>query len=257
MRVPVYCWYVMTDPKSQTRTDYSKIAKLYIAASEEDKKPHFELIDQLVDHLRSKKLLLLNTIDLGSGPGTITNYLIKRGLWQVVAVDITPEFCDYIRERYRDSAPMSYVSVIEGDMVEIVRELIQTHKNRIAAVTAGFSIIHIPDKEVDGLLSDIYTILVPEGMFYISTYEGKHKGMEIEPAVISHTTQQKIRERFEVYMNYFTQKELEQRLNKVGFEIIESKLHEPDVLPGEIPVAKLEILAQKPTPQKILIGSSD
>ena len=55
---------------------------------------------------------------------------------------------------------------------------------QIAAITAGFSIIHIPDEEVDGLFQDIYDLLVPGGLFYMSSHEGHHKGMEIELPIL-------------------------------------------------------------------------
>ncbi len=230
--------------KQKTQQDYSAISQLYIADFGSNH-THFELIDKLIGIIRERRLLLRPTIDLGSGPGTIVDYLIKKGLWKVIAVDITPEFCDYMREKFKNLEG-AFVDILEGDMVELMQKELQGWRGYTAAITAGFSIIHIPDNEVDGLLKNIYDLLFAGGVFYMSCHEGTSKGMELEPYTNQKDKRFKTHERFEVYMNYFTKEELRTRIEKVGFEIIDLIRYEPDILPGEIPVAKLQVLAQKP-----------
>lgn len=230
-------------PKEKTKQNYSIISPLYISDFGSEYS-NFELIDKFVQLQRERRLLIKNTLDLGCGPGTITDYLIKKGVWSVVAVDITPEFCEYVREKFNDLRG-AYVEVVEDDMVDFVKEIMPGYRNIIGGVVAGFSIIHIPDDEVDELLADIYVLLTPGGLFYMSCHEGTFKGMEIEPYVQQGDKRLKVQERLEIYMNYFTEQELRDRITRAGFTIIDLIRTKPPVIPGEIPVTKLQVLAEK------------
>ncbi len=238
------------DLKQKTKEDYSAISELYITDFSTDHS-HFELIDELIQLQRERRLLLKPTFDLGCGPATITSYLINKGLSNIVAVDITPEFCEYVEEKFKNPPPFVYLQVIEGDMVDVVNEALVTHKNCTAAVIAGFSIIHIPDNEVDSLLNSIFKLLCPGGLFYMSCHEGTHKGMQTEPYSMQNDKRLKTQERLEVYMNYFTESELQKRIENAGFQIRTLDRREADVMPGEIPVAKLQVLAEKSLPEKV------
>ncbi len=247
MGLNAYNEYMFYDhPKEKTKQNYSIISPLYITDFGNEY-INFELVDKFVQLQRQRRLLIKNTLDLGCGPGTITDYLIKKGVWSVVAVDITPEFCEYVREKFKDLKG-AYVEVIEGDMVDVIKEIIPGYRNNIGGVVAGFSIIHIPDNEVDELLRNIYTLLAPGGLFYMSCHEGTFKGMEIEPYVQQGDTRLRVQERLEIYMNYFTEEELRDRITRAGFTIIDLIHTKPQVIPGEIPVTKLQVLAEKSLP---------
>lgn len=223
--------------KLQTRYDYSVISPLYEADFGHDF-THFELIDNLIQAIsKNEKLASLPIIDLGSGPGVVIDYLLQKGIRHPIAVDLTEEFCKMIREKHGTD-----VEVVCEDMVDFLKTV---KGSSVAAYTANYSIIHIPDEEVDPLFRNIHESLAEDGLFLMSCHQGGLKGMEQEPYQTQKDPRLNIPATLVSYMNYFTEDELKSRIQKAGFKILEMHTFKTKPAPGEIPVPKIWILAKK------------
>jgi SAM-dependent methyltransferase len=222
--------------KLATQKDYSKICRMYADDFGTDR-DHFDYIDQAIKLIKERELDLLPVIDLGCGSGVVTDYLVEQGLQNIIAVDLTPEFCKMIEAKH------SYkVKVICGDMVETVRN---QKPSSVASYFASFSIIHIPDEELDGLLANISQSLAFGGSFVMSCHKGTFKGMEQEPYQTQKDSRLTEKEELSAYMNYFTEEELTNRISKAGMKIIRLETFEAKIVPGEFPVPKIWLLAEK------------
>lgn len=197
---------------------------------------HFDLIDSVIERLKSSALKILPIVDLGCGSGVATDYLIAKGIKKIKAIDITPDFCEMVHSNHPD------IEVICTDMVDYVK---QTKDASIGAYIANYSIIHIPDEEVDEFLKNIYRTLANKGLFLMSCHKGTFKGMEQEPYQQQKDERLTSDEQLETYMNYFMEDELKKRIEKVGLKILSIDTFETKVVPGEIPVPKIWTVAQK------------
>lgn len=178
-------------------------------------------------------------VDLGSGPGPELDYLFKNGLKNITAVDFVPEFCSLIKAKYRKEKT---IKVVYQDLVEYVKKLPSLS---VANFVANFSLIHIPDEEIDSLFSHLARTLTWNGLFFASFHEGTFKGMEVEPYLTGKDTQMITVDKLENYMNYFTKKELRERLKRAGFKIKKLEITQPILKPGEINIPKLWVIGEK------------
>lgn len=226
----------MDKRKLATQKDYSIISSIYAHDFGQDFE-YFDFIEQLIRELPD--LQNGKVVDLGSGPGTVVDYLFQRAVHNVTAVDITSEFCGMIAKKYENEPS---VQIYNGDMVEFIAGHVDSS---IAAYTANYSIIHIPDEEIDPLFQEIHRTLVPHGMFFMSCHTGAHKGMEIEPYLEQQDPRLNGDEHLEAYMNYFTEDELKNRLFHAGLKVIRMETFEVGMVPGEIAVPKIWLLARK------------
>jgi SAM-dependent methyltransferase len=228
----------MDQRKQATQYDYAYIHQIYSQDFGADHQ-HFDLIDDLLSKLNENHLDHKPIVDLGCGPGTVTDYLYKHGVKQIIANDFVPEFCQMLISRY---SKYKTIKVISGDMVEFVKN---QPPNSIAAYIANFSIIHIPDEEVDQLFKDIYQSLCLHGLFLMSCNQGTYKGMEPEPYQAQHDKRLNIQTKLETYMNYFTSEELTLRLENVGFKMINLKTFQQALVSGDIDAPKIWLMAKK------------
>lgn len=222
--------------KLLTQKDYSKISEIYAVDFGNDR-DHFVYIDDAIELLQKRNLSRSPCIDLGCGTGTVTDYLIEKGLTNIIAVDLTPEFCEIVKNKHKNK-----VKVINEDMSEIIGKF---EDSSIAAYFANFSIIHIPDEEIDDLLKSITQTLLPGGLFVMSCHKGTFKGMEQEPYQTQKDSRLRVKEKLFTYMNYFTEGELRKRVAKAGMQIVKLETFEPETATGELPVPKIWLLSQK------------
>lgn len=202
----------MDKRKLLTQNDYSKIYKLYSADFEKDYE-HFEIIDEVIGLLSKNKLSDKPMVDLGSGPGTVSDYLYNKGIKNITAVDFTEEFCEFLKEKYKNKS----IKVVKSDITEFVVNQIT---NSIASYFANFSLIHIPDEEIDPIFKSISRSLLPGGMFVMVCFKGKFKGLEKEPYQAQNDKRLSINKELSLYMNYFTETELVRRVKSAGLEVL-------------------------------------
>lgn len=228
----------MDKRKLLTRQNYSKIIKLYTQDFGKDYE-HFEFIDKLVDLLKKENLENKEIVDLGTGPGNVIDYLYGKGLRKLTAVDITPEFCDLVREKYKKD---KNVRIVCGDMADYLKK---AKDSSIAAYIASYSIIHIPDEEVDEVFTQIKRTLMPGGLFMMSCHKGTTKNMEADLYQIQKDPRLKVKEKLVSYMNYFTEHELKERIKKAGLNLLRMETFEPKGCTGDFPVPKIFLITQK------------
>ncbi len=226
---------IMNEEKLKTQKDYRRIAEIY-AKDFGNENDNYEIVDRAISLLRKADLIDNKVIDLGSGPGNLSEYLYKHGLHNLTLVEFVPEFISILKRR------LPKVNIVEEEMTKF---LDTCDKDSVGGIFAGFSIIHIPDNEVDELFSNIFKTLVTKGIFFMSCHKGNTKGLEIEPYQIDNDPRLNTDEKLEFYSNYFTEAELEKRLKKVGFRNIEINTFTPIVRSGDMPVPKILLTAQK------------
>lgn len=224
--------------KLKTQFDYSQISQRY---SEDFGKlsENIPIFDELIKLLKQRKFQEKEIVDLGSGPGTVVDYFCKNGLKNITAVDFVPEFCSIIRAKYKKEKT---VKVVYQDMLEFARkQLSQT----IGCYVANFSLIHIPDEEIDELFIHLVRSLMWNGLFLASFYEGKYKGMEDEPYTQISESPMITVDKLEAYMNYFQKDELQVRLEKAGLKIRRLEVIKPQLKPGEFSASSIWVLGEK------------
>lgn len=227
------------DPrKLATQFDYSQISELY-AGDFGTLYENLPFFDDLIFLLKKRHLEEKPIVDLGSGPGPELDYLFKNGLKNITAVDFVPEFCSLIKAKYRKEKS---IRVVYRDLVEYVKKLSSLS---VACFIANFSLIHIPDEEIDSLFSHLARTLTWNGLFFASFHEGTFKGMEVEPYLTGKDPRMITVDKLENYMNYFTEKELRERLKGAGFKIKKLEITQPILKPGEIDVKKIWVMAEK------------
>jgi SAM-dependent methyltransferase len=224
--------------KLTTQKDYSIISKMYADDFGADR-DHFDFIDDAITDLRNNYIDKFPVVDLGCGSGVVTDYLIEKGLKNIIAIDITPEFCEMVHQNHQDK-----VEIILGDITDIVHRQVTSS---IGAYFASFSIIHIPNEEIEELFMDISRTLVNSGLFIMACHKGTFKGMEQEPYQTQNDPRLKEKRKLKAYMNYFTEKEITNLIEKTGMKIIRMETFEAKPVPGEFPVPKIWLLAQKIT----------
>jgi ubiquinone/menaquinone biosynthesis C-methylase UbiE len=226
----------MEEQKLKTKEDYSIISKMY-AKDLGSIRDHFDFIDQAIGSLKEKNLLSFPCVDLGCGSGTVTDYLVEKGLSNIISVDFVPEFCKMVKNKHDKN-----VKVICGDMMETVNEF---KKSSICCYFANYSIIHVPDKEIDELFKKMVQTLVPGGLCMISCSKGNSKGMEQEPYQTQKDPRLTKKQTLSVYMNYFTENEIKERLIKSGMKIVRFEVFEDKKMSGKFFVPRIWILTEK------------
>jgi len=140
-------------------------------------------------------------LDLGCGPGRDAQYFVEKG-HEVVGVDISPQMIALARE----SVPKAqfFVSDIESFHLD---------PESVDAIWASASLLHVSKQAIPNVLANLYRILKPGGIFYVSMKKGA--GDEI-----------KADQRYggvEKFWNYVSEDELAHLLTKHGFHILEQE----------------------------------
>ena len=131
----------------------------------QDKYLEFEFYTQtygsMFEHLPERGGRVL---DLGCGPGSISKYLLERGLnLQVVGVDAAPSMIALARE----NCPSGDFHVMD---VRKVSEL----EGPFDVIACGFCIPYLNLEDVQKLLKTCLGLLTSNGLFYLSAIEGEH-----------------------------------------------------------------------------------
>ncbi len=229
---------IVDDRMLSTQRNYAAIVRPYTEDFGDDHRHLEDFIDPMLSIIAGINLDG-PFIDLGSGPGNVVDYLLKKKVSSdIIAVDFVEGFCQNLSEKYK---PSSNVRVVNDNFVEFIAK---QSDNSVAAYTAGFSIIHIPKEKIDPLFTDITRTLKPGGLFFFSVYEGMDKGMVPEPYQEDKDSRLDVTERLEAYMNNFQSNELNERLESVGMKKVKLMVVN-DGKPGEYSNSKIFGLFQK------------
>ena len=88
--------------KKHTQKTYSVIHHLYTDDFEKNYE-NFHLVDDLLNLVKHHKLQKYPVIDLGSGPGRVINYILKKDhkLTSIIGVDFEKNFYERMKKKYQ------------------------------------------------------------------------------------------------------------------------------------------------------------
>lgn len=184
---------------------------------------YHESLDHFCEAVKKKGAAVL---DIACGPGNLTHYLLqKRPDFRVHGIDLAPRMIALAQR----NNPTATFEVMDG------RE-IGNFRQPFDAVICGFGLPYLSKKEVEQLVADAAQLLVPDGVFYLSTMEGDdHKSGYHSPS--DGGDQQ-------LYIHYHQADFLQHVLAENGFSILEiQRIQNPEEKDPDI--RDLVILAQK------------
>ncbi len=173
---------------SKTIETYNQLAEEY----DEETSDFWErfprtFIDSFANGVGSGKIL-----DVGSGPGRDGLLLKDKGL-EVVCLDASSAMVELSKQR-------GLTSVI-GDFLDLPFE-----NQSFDGVWAYTSLLHIPKTDIGRALTEISRVLKPQGVFGLGLIEGDTESYRESSGVNQPR-----------WFSYFTQKEIEDLLEKHGF----------------------------------------
>ncbi len=138
---------------------YNQVADEYVARiyDELQHKPRDrQLLDRFADSVRE----IGPVCDMGCGPGQVARYLYQHGV-QVCGLDLSLEMV--VRARRLNPG----IDFQQGDMLAL-----DVEDETWAAITAFYSIIHIPRRDVARALRELRRVLQPGGLLLLTFHIG-------------------------------------------------------------------------------------
>lgn len=135
-------------------------------------------------------------VDLGSGPGTDSLELSRRGL-EVVCVDISEEMVKACRDKGLEAHQMDFYHL-------------DFPAKSFDGAWMAFALLHVPKEDADLVLEQVWRILKNKGRFYLALYEGE--GEKEVPSVGAPGTEHK------VFKAFYREEEIAELLSRY-FEI--------------------------------------
>ena len=214
---------VNQDPVAEaTRESYDQVADKYaeLYLHEFEHKPFDrELLDRFAERVRNRGRVM----DVGCGPGQVAAYLHGKGV-DAFGVDLSPAMVEQARKANPD------MEFREGDMRSP-----ELPDESLAGITAFYSLIHIPRREVAGVVRGLRRVLQPGGVLLAAFHKGEgtlHRDELWEKPV-------------SLDFAFFEPEEMEMYLRAGGF-LIEDVLERPPYPDVEYPSERAYILARKP-----------
>ncbi|RBP64665.1 methyltransferase family protein [Brevibacterium sanguinis] len=143
--------------RSATRASYDAIAAEYTAwiANELAAKPY----DRALLGAFSELVLAAGggpTLEIGCGPGRVTAFLAALGL-DAGGLDLSPSMIELARRHHPG------IDFTVGSMTSL-----RCADSSLAGVVSWYSIIHVPDEELDEVFSEVARVLRPGGWFQLA-----------------------------------------------------------------------------------------
>ncbi|MGI5216138.1 class I SAM-dependent methyltransferase [Plantactinospora sp. CA-290183] len=180
----------------QVRDAYASVADLYIELFGTRQKVPADDLAFIRRHLSSQPGTVL---DLGCGPGHLTDYLRSLGV-DALGIDLVPEFIAHARAAHPDGRYQL------GSMKSL-----DVENDSIAGILAWFSLIHLPPEDLDGVLAEFRRVMTPSGTLVVGFFDGD------ELAAFDHKV---------VTAYRWPADELSARLRRAGFTEVERQ-HRP------------------------------
>lgn len=201
---------------------YEKIAEDYSTTVKSD---HF-------DHRYIEKFLFLfkpqqKILDIGAGTGALSVEMKENHGLDVTAIDFSKEMLDIAHQNHPD-LKMIQMDLRKLDFVD----------DCFDGVFANYSLIHVPEKDIETSLAGIFRVLKTGGYAYFalqepvtSTDKDGYFSVAYKPEV-------------KMFINLFTEAEIKKYLEGAGFTIL--NIERRDSQQGiEFPFNKLFVTAQK------------
>ena len=206
------------------RDSYDQVADEYVERLYDELR-HKPLDRQLLDRFAARVRILGPACDIGCGPGQVARYLHKRRL-SVCGVDLSPALVARAR------ALNPGIEFREGNMLAL-----DVEDGAWGGITAFYSIIHIPPRQVALALTELRRALKPGGLLLLAFHIGdetRHFAEWWGKTVA-------------LDFHFFLPDQMEEYLRSAGFEIEE--VIERDPYPDvEYQGRRAYILARNPLP---------
>lgn len=189
----------------ETLETWSKLAETY-----QKKFMHLSMYDESYDtFLKFLAPEQTRILDIGCGPGNISNYLLrKRPELSVFGIDTAPDMVKLAKK----NNPAATFEVLDA------RD-IHTLKTKFDAIVAGFCLPYLSEQEVETLIKDGAHLLTDEGLLYLSFVEGPAESSGFQTGSSGNR----------VYFNYHDLKKIKQELTASHFQ-------EPTLLRVDFPL---------------------
>lgn len=139
------------------RDAYASVADLYIELFGTSQQVHADDLAFIRRHLASQSGAVL---DLGCGPGHITDYLRSLGV-DARGIDLVPEFIAHAKATY----PHGRYQL--GSLKSL-----DVENHAIAGILAWFSLIHLPPQDLDEVLAEFRRVMTPAGTLVVGFFDG-------------------------------------------------------------------------------------
>jgi Methylase involved in ubiquinone/menaquinone biosynthesis len=177
---------------------YNKIAKTYQSTWDNDWDDKLE-IDKFIELLKPNN----NILDIGSGTGYITNYLLENKL-NPIGIDYSSEMVKIAKEKYPS------INFVNDDITKVITSF---NKNEIDGIIAFYSLFYTSKKDVKKILKHIAKISKPNAPFLLTIKEGTGEKFVNEPLL------NKEEGKNALFINLYSKKDITQLLNDNGFII--------------------------------------
>lgn len=144
-----------------------------------------------------------SVLDIGCGGGTKSKYLINKGL-KVLGIDFSENLLEIAKRE-----------VPEGKFIVMDLHDIDKLEESFDGIFMQAVLLHIPKKEVEGILKKAVQKLNPEGYLYIAVKEKIEGGADEEMKVDNDYGYE-----YERFFSYFTLSDFETYFKNVGLEMI-------------------------------------
>jgi trans-aconitate methyltransferase len=141
----------------QVRQPYASVAALYIKLFGARQHVHRDDLAFIGRHLAGQRGAVL---DLGCGPGHITDYLRELGA-DATGIDMVPEFISHARTAYPDG---------RYELGSI--ETLDAADHSIAGLLAWYSLIHLAPQALHRVLTEFRRAIAPAGMLVLGLFDG-------------------------------------------------------------------------------------
>jgi len=141
----------------KVRLAYASVAELYIELLGTTQQVHADDLAFIGRHLAGQSGTVL---DLGCGPGHLTDYLRSLGV-DATGIDMVPEFIAHARAAHPSGSYQlgSFESLAAAD-------------HSIAGILAWGSVIHLPPPELDDVLAEFRRVTAPGGTLVLAVFVG-------------------------------------------------------------------------------------
>jgi ubiquinone/menaquinone biosynthesis C-methylase UbiE len=176
---------------------YNKIADKYAN----------QYFDDTVDHPYIDRFLALlahgaRILDIGSGPGQFSKYIIDKG-FEVVGIDLSREMVSISKQR-----------VPQGKFQFMDMRRLDFPADSFDGIFCAYALIHIPTEEIPSTLKGFSRILKKGGYLEIAVQQGDPDHIISEPFMPTE----------KMFFNFFSSERLSQFLTDAGFQIISQEL---------------------------------
>lgn len=142
---------------AQVRDAYTSVADLYIEQLGTRQQVHADDLALIRRHLSDRPGAVL---DLGCGPGHLTDYLRSLGA-DATGIDVVPEFIAHAQAAHPS-----------GDYRLGSFEKLAAASHSIAGILAWGSLIHLPPHDLDGVLAEFRRVMAPAGTLVVAVFVG-------------------------------------------------------------------------------------